>query len=598
MPTLFRFLFVVAILAALGFAAMFSLATLVDPKPREIIDADPQPSPACAGEPLSGQRHDRSPPRRPVSGHAGIRTRRLKNTLDAYRRDLEDYLAYLTETRSAPDQADANALRGFMASLEERGLKASSAARRLSAVRQFHKFLYVEGYAAVDPTAAIAAPKRGRVLPKVLSVEQVDRLLQVAQDALHVPDAAPADRLRAARMVCLLELLYATGLRVSELIALPRSAAKTRERFLIVRGKGAKERLVPLTEAARDRAREYLAILEERGKGPGPWLFPADSASGHLTRQAFARDLKIVASAAGLRADTVSPHVLRHAFASHLLQNGADLRVVQELLGHSDISTTQIYTHVLDERLKSMVRDLHPMSTAAKAGRGREAARSENSTALQQEHALLAEHVPGPPGQASCGPACRRRQGRRPFHLGSDFARRAREIADGAEMDVGRVVPGIRHVVGHRHATVDQQVEADPPMAEIGERHDGPPSDPQQVFENDLRLARRLDRLRQDHVVEGIVRIIRQIRVGIALDDRQSLGEAGVDAFARDLDAASVDTLAVPQERQQIAIAAADIEHREPGATMSASSRKSRRMPVVSPSGMIMRCPAPAPLRR
>jgi len=304
-----------------------------------------------------------------------------RNTLDAYRRDLDDYLAYLHEAGSRPDAAAAATIRGFMASLEERGLKASSAARRLSAVRQFHRFLYVEGYAPADPTAAVSAPKRGRVLPKVLSIDEVDRLLRVAHesaaeaaasdrprssaDRLRSPTdrpRSPHDRLRAARMACLLELLYATGLRVSELVALPRSAAKTRDRFLVVRGKGAKERLVPLTDAARDTARAYLAVLEEQGKAVGPWLFPADSASGHLTRQAFARDLKDVASAARLRVDKVSPHVLRHAFASHLLQNGADLRVVQELLGHSDISTTQIYTHVLDERLKSMVRDLHPLS--------------------------------------------------------------------------------------------------------------------------------------------------------------------------------------------------------------------------------------------
>jgi len=285
-----------------------------------------------------------------------------KNTLDAYRRDLEDYLAYLKEAGSQPDSATSATLRGFMASLEERGLKASSAARRLSAVRQFHKFLYVEGYAPADPTAAVSAPKRARALPKVLSVAEVDRLLQVAYEGVQNPEASPGERLRAARMACLLELLYATGLRVSELVALPRSAAKTRDRFLVVRGKGAKERLVPLTDAAREAARSYLALLEEQKKAQGPWLFPADSESGHLTRQAFARDLKAAAGAAGIRADRVSPHVLRHAFASHLLQNGADLRVVQELLGHSDISTTQIYTHVLDERLKSMVRDLHPLA--------------------------------------------------------------------------------------------------------------------------------------------------------------------------------------------------------------------------------------------
>jgi integrase/recombinase XerD len=286
-----------------------------------------------------------------------------KNTLEAYRRDLDDYLSFLAETGAQPDNASAATIRGFMASLEERGLKASSAARRLSAVRQFHKFLYVEGYAPADPTAAVSAPKRGRALPKVLSADQVDRLLQVAHEGVSHPEASPAERLRATRMACLLELLYATGLRVSELISLPRSAARTRDRFLVVRGKGAKERLVPLTDAAREAARAYLALLEEQGKAVGPWLFPADSETGHLTRQAFARDLKAVASGAGLRADKISPHVLRHAFASHLLQNGADLRVVQELLGHSDISTTQIYTHVLDERLKSMVRDLHPLSS-------------------------------------------------------------------------------------------------------------------------------------------------------------------------------------------------------------------------------------------
>jgi integrase/recombinase XerD len=231
-------------------------------------------------------------------------------------------------------------------------------------VRQFHKFLYVEGYAAADPTATATAPKRARSLPKVLSVAEVDRLLAAARDLGEAQDAPPAARLRAQRMHCLLEVLYASGLRVSELVALPRAAARTRERFLIVKGKGGRERLVPLTETARDAAKAYATALEKAGKGAGLWLFPADSEAGHLTRQAFARDLKAVARAAGLRADKVSPHVLRHAFASHLLQNGADLRVVQELLGHADIATTQIYTHVLDERLKSMVRDLHPLGSA------------------------------------------------------------------------------------------------------------------------------------------------------------------------------------------------------------------------------------------
>ncbi|NNM71374.1 site-specific tyrosine recombinase XerD [Enterovirga aerilata] len=286
------------------------------------------------------------------------------NTLAAYRRDLEDYLDYLAEAGTEPAAAEPATISGFLASLDERGLKSSSAARRLSAVRQFHKFLYAEGYAPADPTAAAAGPKRGRTLPKVLSVADVDRLLRVARELVEQAEPGSGARLRAARMRCLVELLYATGLRVSELVSLPAAAARARERFLIVRGKGAKERLVPLTEAALDAARDYLALLEGRGQ-TGPWLFPADAESGHLTRQAFARDLKILAAAAGLRSDRISPHVLRHAFASHLLQNGADLRVVQELLGHSDISTTQIYTHVLDDRLKTMVRDLHPMSSAA-----------------------------------------------------------------------------------------------------------------------------------------------------------------------------------------------------------------------------------------
>ncbi|WP_407528866.1 tyrosine recombinase [Methylobacterium oryzisoli] len=275
------------------------------------------------------------------------------NTLAAYRRDLDDYLAHLAAAGLDPAAVAPPTVRAYLADLDARGLKASSAARRLSCVRGFHRFLYAEGLAESDPTAPVAGPKRGRALPKVLSVAEVDRLLAVAKEA-----AAPGEAARAARLHCMLELLYATGLRVSELVSLPRSAARTREQFLVVRGKGGRERLVPLTGLAR----AAMAAHEANLPAGASWLFPADSESGHLTRQAFARDLKAAAAAAGLRADRVSPHVLRHAFASHLLQNGADLRVVQELLGHADISTTQIYTHVLDERLKSMVRDLHPLT--------------------------------------------------------------------------------------------------------------------------------------------------------------------------------------------------------------------------------------------
>ena len=282
------------------------------------------------------------------------------NTLAAYRRDLDDYLGHLAQEGLDPAKVEAASLRAYLAGLEGRGLKASSAARRLSCIRGFHKFLYAEGLAETDPGAPVSGPRRQPGLPKILSVAEVDRLLARARERADA--AAPGENrleaARAARMLCLLELLYATGLRVSELIALPASAAASRERYLVVRGKGGRERLVPLTEIARAAMRAHLAHLP----GEGPWLFPADSESGHLTRQAFARDLKLAGAAAGIRADRISPHVLRHAFASHLLQNGADLRIVQELLGHADISTTQIYTHVLDERLKSMVRDLHPLN--------------------------------------------------------------------------------------------------------------------------------------------------------------------------------------------------------------------------------------------
>ncbi|WP_342164179.1 site-specific tyrosine recombinase XerD [Methylobacterium sp. SD21] len=279
------------------------------------------------------------------------------NTIDAYRRDLTDYLAYLARAGLSVEDVDTATLRGFVADLETRGLSPSTAARRLSCVRGFHKFLYAEGAAETDPSAPVSGPRKGRPLPKVLSVAEVDRLLAEAQQAAALPDQTPGPARRARRMACLLELLYATGLRVSELVALPRTAASLDARLLVVKGKGGRERMVPLTETARAAMAAHLPAVPE----DSPWLFPADSESGHLTRQAFARDLKDAASAAGLRADKVSPHVLRHAFASHLLHNGADLRIVQELLGHADISTTQIYTHVLDDRLKAMVRDLHPL---------------------------------------------------------------------------------------------------------------------------------------------------------------------------------------------------------------------------------------------
>jgi integrase/recombinase XerD len=288
------------------------------------------------------------------------------NTLAAYGRDLDDYLGFLAGRRATALAAGPEEVRGFVADLADRGFAASSVARKISAVRQFHRFLYADGHRGDDPTAALEGPKRARPLPKVLSVDEVDRLIAAARAGADDPEASPTARMRAARLSCLLEIAYASGLRVSELVALPKNAARDGTRVLAVRGKGGRERLVPLTEIAGEAMRLYLTRLEEAGRRlAGPFLFPASSESGHLTRQAFARDLKSAAIRAGLSPARGSPHVLRHAFASHLVQNGADLRAVQQMLGHADIATTQIYTHVLDERVAAMVRDLHPLADDA-----------------------------------------------------------------------------------------------------------------------------------------------------------------------------------------------------------------------------------------
>lgn len=291
------------------------------------------------------------------------------NTLDAYRRDLTDLSEFLTRVGHTFADAETQTLRDYLGDLDARGFKSSSVARRLSAMRHLFRFLLNERIRAEDPAAILSGPKRGRGLPKVLSIADVDRMLRRAKEMSEAADASPSQRLRALRLYCLLEVLYATGLRVSELVSLPRSAAKRDARMIVVRGKGDKERLVPLNEASRQAMADYLAATEaaktEKKKdsvAASKWLFPSFGESGHLTRQHFARDLKELAVASGLQARLVSPHVLRHAFASHLLHNGADLRIVQTLLGHTDISTTQIYTHVVEERLKSLVRDLHPLA--------------------------------------------------------------------------------------------------------------------------------------------------------------------------------------------------------------------------------------------
>ncbi len=291
-----------------------------------------------------------------------------QNTLDAYRRDLTDLSEFLSRVGKGLGSVETQTLRDYLADLDSRGFKSSSVARRLSAMRHLFRFLLGERIRGDDPAAILSGPKRGRGLPKVLSIADVDRLLVRAKALADAPETSALQRLRAIRLYCLLEVLYATGLRVSELVSLPLSASRRDARMIVVRGKGNKERLVPLNEASRQAMADYLAAIEaqkpaaKKNAAASKWLFPSFGESGHLTRQHFARDLKELAAAAGLAPRLVSPHVLRHAFASHLLHNGADLRIVQTLLGHTDISTTQIYTHVVEERLKSLVRDLHPLA--------------------------------------------------------------------------------------------------------------------------------------------------------------------------------------------------------------------------------------------
>ncbi|PWV98124.1 integrase/recombinase XerD [Hoeflea marina] len=290
------------------------------------------------------------------------------NTLEAYRRDLDEAARFLAAAGSSLTQAASEQIRDLIADLADRGFAATTQARHLSALRQFYRFLHAEGIRADDPTGVIESPRKARSLPKILSVEEVSRLIARAEaDVGEAADAAEA--LQRIRFRALFELLYATGMRVSELVGLPARVMAEGGRFLIVRGKGNKERLVPLSRPARAAVEQWIEARDRAAAdaaGEAEWLFPAGSSSGHLARQVFARDLKDVAARAGIAVARVSPHVLRHAFASHLLANGADLRAVQELLGHADISTTQIYTHVLDERLKQLVNEHHPLAKTTK----------------------------------------------------------------------------------------------------------------------------------------------------------------------------------------------------------------------------------------
>jgi integrase/recombinase XerD len=279
-----------------------------------------------------------------------------KNTIDAYRRDLSDYAGFVHGRKQTLQTAPRETVNAYLDQLKRDGLSASSSARRLSAIRQFHRFLCADGLRGDDPTRIVASPKSRRALPKVLSIAEVDKLLARAEIEAG-EEGTPDEKAGRLRLYVLLELLYATGLRVSELVSLRRSAVMRDTSFITVIGKGSKERVVPLNDRTRDALKAYLPTLDK-----GIWLFPAGGAEGYLSRQVFARDLKGLAARAGISAARVTPHVLRHAFASHLLAGGADLRVVQMLLGHADISTTQIYTHVLDEKLRTLVETHHPLA--------------------------------------------------------------------------------------------------------------------------------------------------------------------------------------------------------------------------------------------
>lgn len=294
-----------------------------------------------------------------------------ENTIESYTRDLSDLSVFLSGQKTHLLNATSDHIRDYLHQMNETGFAPKTQSRHLSAIKQFYRFLHEEGLRDNDPTGIIDAPKSGLSLPKTMSQDDVELLLTSAEAAIQRAGKGDTKKLKAARFYALLELLYATGMRVSELVSLPKNILKRDAPFLLIRGKGNKERLVPISERARKALLTYQQLLNEtqqkqNEEHESPYLFPANSKSGHLARQVFARELKELAISAGIDPEKISPHVMRHAFASHLLANGADLRAVQELLGHSDISTTQIYTHVLDERLKKLVNDHHPLANLRK----------------------------------------------------------------------------------------------------------------------------------------------------------------------------------------------------------------------------------------
>ena len=295
-----------------------------------------------------------------------------RNSIDAYRRDLACFAAHLQPAGVALAKAETASIRGFMAAQRRSGVAARTASRRLSCLRQFYRFLLTDGRREDDPTATVESPALPRMLPGVLSEEEVERLLAATcpqDDATANSSKREADGRRLRVMV---ELLYGSGLRVSELVSLPLHAVSAETRALLVRGKGDKERLVPLGVPARRALDAYLAVRDRHlaDGASSRWLFPSRGASGHLTRHRLAQLLKALAQAAGIDPARVSPHALRHAFASHLLAHGADLRAVQKMLGHADIATTEIYTHVLDERLRRLVEAGHPLAATGRARSG------------------------------------------------------------------------------------------------------------------------------------------------------------------------------------------------------------------------------------
>lgn len=276
-----------------------------------------------------------------------------KNTLDAYRRDLADYESSLRGFKRSPATAERNDVEGYMAGMAAEGFAATTRARRLSAIKQLHAFMYAEGWRDSDPAAPVRGPGRPRRLPKTLSTEDVSRLIAAAH---------AGEGLASARRACLIEVLYATGLRVTELVSLPVAQMRRNPQMIRVKGKGEKERLAPLSDRARAAIEAYLPLRDATKDKDSLFMFPSRGKLGHLTRERFYQMIRELAVLAGLDPTGISPHAMRHAFATHMLANGADLRVIQTLLGHADIATTEIYTHVMDDSLKELVLNQHPLA--------------------------------------------------------------------------------------------------------------------------------------------------------------------------------------------------------------------------------------------